>query len=98
MTANNKADLIEGLRNAMGDDRRLFSGESLDGKYIDERIAFEYYTDEQKEALRKKYAKTDEEIEKQKQKIIKEEEMKRKLQAALNVRGLKSRGIVDAHA
>lgn len=95
MTANNRADLIEGLRNAMGDDRKLFCGESLDGKYIDERIAFECYTDEQKAELKKKYAKTDEEIEKQRQKIIKEGEMKKKLETALKIRGLRNRGIVE---
>lgn len=86
MDFGDKADLIQGLRKAMGDDRPLFAGETLDGKYIDERIAFEYYSPEKQEELRRKYAKTDEEIEKQKKKIQDDMRNKAKLEEAFKDR------------
>lgn len=86
MKYNDKANLIAGLRKAMGDDRELYSGECMDGKYIAERIAFEEYSDEQKAALRKKYAKTDEQIEQQRQKIINDRQTEAKFKAALRNR------------
>ena len=56
MRKNDKADIIAGLRKALGDDRPLFGRESPDGKFIPDRIAFEENTPEEKERLRKLYA------------------------------------------
>ena len=52
MRFNDKADIIAGLRKAIGDDRPLFGKESPDGKYIPARIAFEENSPEEKERLK----------------------------------------------
>lgn len=86
MEYNNKAELVEELRKAMEDDRPLNAGECMDGRYIDERIAFEMYSDEEKERLRKKYANIDADIEKQRKKILRDKAAEVKLQEVLRNR------------
>lgn len=84
MKYDDKTDIVAGLRKAMGDDRPIFARECMDGRYIDERIAFEMYSDEEKAALRKKYAKTDAQIEQQKQELREEAALKNKFNKALD--------------
>lgn len=87
MKDNEKVSVIEGLRKVViGDERQLFSGECMDGKYIDERIAFEEYPEEVKEELRRKYAKTDSQIEEQRLKIILDRRQSEQIEEALKMR------------
>lgn len=57
MDDSEKYETVQKLREAAGIGNSPVIGESLDGKFIAERIAFEYYTDEEREAIRKKWQK-----------------------------------------
>ena len=72
MDDSEKYDTVQKLREAAGIGRSPVIGESLDGKFIAERIAFEYYTDEEREAIRKKWQKqceADKQVQRYKQEI-----------------------------
>ena len=57
MDDSEKYATVHKFREAAGTRNSPAIGESLDGKFIAERIAFEYYTDEEREAIKKKWQK-----------------------------------------
>lgn len=82
MDYSKKESIVNELQKAMGNksDGRFINP---DGRYIDERIAFEFWTDDEKEALCKTYGSQEEAIEKERQKIIDEQRKQAKLKEAV---------------
>lgn len=83
MAVSDKAALVKGLRSAFFDDNRSIHGrESLEGKFIPDRIAFELYDENTRAKLKAKYDELDRNVEESKVQIQKERREKELLAAA----------------
>lgn len=82
MDYTHKEELVKGLQQAMGNEVK--PGDlSPYGHYIDARIAFESWTDEEKEKYKDRFGQQEEAIEEQKQKIIEDNRKRAQLKEAL---------------
>lgn len=87
MDYNEKEDLVKGLQQAMGNEVRPGYLDP-DGHFVDERIAFESWTDEEKEELKDRFGAQDEAIEEERRKIKEEQQKKAQMKEVLDRRDM----------
>ncbi|MQN00734.1 MAG: hypothetical protein DUD27_07235 [Lachnospiraceae bacterium] len=77
-----KKSIIENLQKSIDSERKdpLPDMGNEYGRFIDARIAFESYSDDEMEILRKYQAERDEQVEKEKQEFVAEKKLEKKLQ------------------
>lgn len=82
MNDSEKKSIIENLQKSLDSDRKdpLPNMGNEYGRFIDARIAFESYSDEEMEILKKYQQEREEQVEKEKQEIIAEKKLENKLQ------------------